>query len=269
MPLPIWRAISSRGLWPITGRILHATTLPLSSSAGNSIRLPRVILVPGLGLFGLGRSAKDAAIAADLAESWVATVTDAEAVGRFESLSEAELFEMEYWSLEQAKLGGAVEKPLAGQIAVITGGAGTIGSATARALKGEGAEIALVDRAGSGVEEAAKKLGGIGIAADITDPGAVREAFDLVATRIGGVDIVVSNAGAAWQGKIGEVDPRILRDSFALNFWGASMGRTERGAHHAGAAHRRVSAVQRLETGPEPRRRFRAIRYSRRPRRWR
>ena len=118
---------------------------------------PRVILVPGLGLFGLGRSAKDAAIAADLAESWVATVTDAEAIGRFESLSEAELFEMEYWSLEQAKLGGAVEKPLAGQIALVTGGAGTIGFATARALKGEGAEIALIDRAGSGVEERREK----------------------------------------------------------------------------------------------------------------
>src|SRR5439155_1302508 len=79
--------------------------------------VPRVILEPGLGLFGLGRSAKDAAVAADLAESWVATVTDAEAVGTFESLSEAELFEMEYWSLEQAKLGSAVEKPLAGPVA--------------------------------------------------------------------------------------------------------------------------------------------------------
>src|SRR4029079_932410 len=71
---------------------------------------PRVILVPGLGLFGLGRSAKDAAIAADLAESWVATVTDAEAVGRFQSISEAEMFDIEYWSLEQAKLAGAGEK---------------------------------------------------------------------------------------------------------------------------------------------------------------
>ena len=74
-------------------------------------------------------------------------MTDAEAVGRFESLSEAELFEMEYWSLEQAKLGGAVEKPLAGQIALVTGGAGTIGFATAHALKAAGAEIALIDRA--------------------------------------------------------------------------------------------------------------------------
>src|SRR6202000_544366 len=101
---------------------------------------PRMILVPGLGLFGLGRSAKEAAIAADLAESWVATVTDAEAVGTFESLPEAELFEMEYWSLEQAKLGGAVEKPLQGQVAVVTGGAGTIGAAAPPPLRGGGGE---------------------------------------------------------------------------------------------------------------------------------
>ena len=180
---------------------------------------PRVILVPGLGLFGLGRSAKDATVAADLAESWVATVTDAEAIGSFESLTEAELFEMEYWSLEQAKLGSAVEKPLAGQVAVVTGGAGTIGSATARALKGAGAEIALIDRKSAGVEDAAKKLGALALPADVTDPAAVRAAFDHITERFGGVDIVVSNAGAAWQGRIGEVDEKTLRDSFELNFF--------------------------------------------------
>ncbi|MGE5269712.1 MAG: bifunctional aldolase/short-chain dehydrogenase [Thiohalocapsa sp.] len=180
---------------------------------------PRIVLVPGLGLFGLGRTAKDAAIAADLAESWVETVTDAEAVGHFESLAEAELFEMEYWSLEQAKLGSAVEKPLAGQVAVVTGGAGTIGLATADALKGAGAEIALLDRTGSGVEMAAAKLGGLGIVADVTDNAAVAAAFDQIVERFGGVDIVVSNAGAAWQGKIGEVAEEILRDSFELNFF--------------------------------------------------
>jgi len=179
--------------------------------------VPRVILVPGLGLFGLGRSARDAAVAADLAESWVATVTDAEAVGTFESLSEAELFEMEYWSLEQAKLGSAVEKPLAGQVALITGGAGTIGLATARALKNAGVEIALLDRAGA--EAAAAKLGGLGLVCDVTDPAAVHAAFDRIAERFGGVDIVVSNAGAAWQGRIGEVEDAVLRESFELNFF--------------------------------------------------
>jgi rhamnose utilization protein RhaD (predicted bifunctional aldolase and dehydrogenase)/NAD(P)-dependent dehydrogenase (short-subunit alcohol dehydrogenase family) len=180
---------------------------------------PRVILVPGVGLFGLGRSAKDAAVAADLAESWVATVTDAEAVGTFESLSEAELFEMEYWSLEQAKLGSAVEKPLAGQVALVTGGAGTIGLATARALREAGAEIALLDREAGGVETAAKQLGGLALAGDVTDPAAVRSAFDRLAARFGGVDIVVSNAGAAWQGRIGEVSDAVLRESFELNFF--------------------------------------------------
>ena len=180
---------------------------------------PRVILVPGLGLFGLGRSAKDAAVAADLAESWVATVTDAEAVGTFESLPEAELFEMEYWSLEQAKLGSAVEKPLAGQVAVVTGGAGTIGLATARALRGAGAEIALLDREAAEPETAAKKLAGLGVACDVTDSAAVAAAFARVVAGFGGVDIVVSNAGAAWQGRIGEVSDEVLRESFELNFF--------------------------------------------------
>ena len=180
---------------------------------------PRVILVPGLGLFGLGRSAKDAAIAADIAESWVETVTDAEAIGTFESLSEAELFEMEYWSLEQAKLGGAVEKPLAGQVAVVTGGAGTIGLATARALCDEGAEIAVFDRAAADPAAVGEELGGVGVICDVTDASAVGAAFDRVVERFGGVDIVVSNAGAAWQGRIGEVSDAVLRESFELNFF--------------------------------------------------
>ena len=85
--------------------------------------VPRVVLVPGVGLFGLGRSKKDAKIAADLAEAAIATITDAEAVGRFEPLPEADLFDVEYWSLEQAKLGSARELPLAGQVAVVTGAA--------------------------------------------------------------------------------------------------------------------------------------------------
>jgi rhamnose utilization protein RhaD (predicted bifunctional aldolase and dehydrogenase)/NAD(P)-dependent dehydrogenase (short-subunit alcohol dehydrogenase family) len=180
---------------------------------------PRVILVPGVGLFGLGRSAKDAAVAADLAESWVQTVTDAEAVGTFESLPEAELFEMEYWSLEQAKLGGAVEKPLAGQVAVVTGGAGTIGLATAKALRAEGAEIVLFDRAEADPEGAGEKLGGLGIGCDVTAAAAVAAAFERVVARFGGVDIVVSNAGAAWQGRIGDVSDAVLRESFELNFF--------------------------------------------------
>ncbi len=94
---------------------------------------PRVVLVPGVGMFGLGRSKKDAAVAADVAESAVAAITDAEAIGTFESISEADMFDCEYWSLEQAKLGKEPEKPLAGQIASITGAAGAIGMQRPRA----------------------------------------------------------------------------------------------------------------------------------------
>ena len=181
--------------------------------------MPRVVLVPGLGLFGLGRSARDAGIAADIALSTIETVTDAEAVGRFESISEAELFDIEYWSLEQAKLGQAAEKPLAGQIAVVTGGAGTIGFATARAMSGAGAEVVVLDI--HGAPAAAQRLGGtaVGIECDVTDPTSVRRAFDRIAEHFGGVDIVVSNSGAAWQGRIGEVEDQALRQSFELNFF--------------------------------------------------
>src|SRR5207302_4233248 len=115
---------------------------------------------PGLGLFGLGRSAKDAKIAADLAECMIETVTGAEAIGRFESIPEPDLFHIEYWSLEQAKLGKGEEKPLAGQIAVITGGAGTIGAATARLFSRAWAETALLDRDPELAQVVAKSIGG-------------------------------------------------------------------------------------------------------------
>jgi rhamnose utilization protein RhaD (predicted bifunctional aldolase and dehydrogenase)/NAD(P)-dependent dehydrogenase (short-subunit alcohol dehydrogenase family) len=184
--------------------------------------LPRVVLVPGLGLFGLGRSRKDAAIAADLAEAAVSTISDAEAIGRFESISEADMFDCEYWSLEQAKLGSAKELPLAGQIAAVTGAGGAIGAATAKAFAAAAAEVALLDVDAEKAAAVAKAIGGaaFAVACDVTDAPSVDAAFTKVAERFGGVDIVVSNAGAAWQGRIGEVAEEVLRKSFELNFYG-------------------------------------------------
>ncbi len=175
-------------------------------------RVPRVVLVPGLGLFGLGNTSKDAKIAADLAETTVAVIADAERLGTYQCIPEPDIFDIEYWSLEQAKLSAAAEKPLARRIVVVTGGGSGIGAATAAAFAREGAEVAVLDRDVS-------KVKGLGIVCDVTDPASVRAAFDRVAATYGGVDIVVSNAGAAWQGRIGDVDEATLRKSFELNFW--------------------------------------------------
>jgi len=179
---------------------------------------PRVVLVPGVGLFGLGRTAKDAAMAADLAENTVKVVTDAEAIGRYEPLPESDLFALEYWSLEQAKLKGAVVKPLTGQVAVVTG-AGAIGAAIAKALAADGAAVAVLDIDGEAAAKAAKAVKGLGLHCDVTKPDQVKAAFAAVCERFGGVDILVSNAGAAWQGRIGEVADALLRKSFELNFF--------------------------------------------------
>ncbi len=184
--------------------------------------LPRVVLVRGLGLFGLGRSKRDAVIAADIAEAWVEAVSDAEAIGRFESISEADMFDCEYWPLEQKKLGARIEPPLAGQIVGVTGAAGAIGAATAKAFAAAGAEVALLDVNLAAAAEQATAIGptALPVHCDVTDAASVRAAFAAVAKNFGGVDIVVSNAGAAWQGRIGEIDEDILRKSFELNFYG-------------------------------------------------
>jgi len=188
--------------------------------------LPRIVLVPGLGLFGLGRCKNDAVIAADIAEAWLECLRDAEAIGRFESISEADMFDCEYWPLEQAKLGARQDLrkdlPLAGQVAAITGAGGAIGAATAKAFAAAGAEVALLDVDRAAAREQANALGAqaLALACDVTDAGSVSAAFDNVAEHFGGVDIVVSNAGAAWQGRIGEVDEEILHKSFELNFYG-------------------------------------------------
>jgi rhamnose utilization protein RhaD (predicted bifunctional aldolase and dehydrogenase)/NAD(P)-dependent dehydrogenase (short-subunit alcohol dehydrogenase family) len=199
---------------------------------------PRVVLVPGMGLFAAGESAKAARVAADIAEAAAGVILDAEAVGRFESIGEADLFDIEYWSLEQAKLGKGTEKPLARHIVAVTGGAGAIGAATGAAFKAAGAEVALLDRDTAALEAAARKTGALAVACDVTDDASVKSAFARVAESFGGLDILVSNAGAAWQGRIGEVDDKVLRDSFELNFFG-----------HQRAAQAAVAIMLKQKTG--------------------
>jgi rhamnose utilization protein RhaD (predicted bifunctional aldolase and dehydrogenase)/NAD(P)-dependent dehydrogenase (short-subunit alcohol dehydrogenase family) len=182
--------------------------------------MPRVFYVAGVGLFAAAASAREARAAADVAEATVEVITRAEGIDRFEALPEADLFDIEYWSLEQAKLKGQIEKPLSRQIAVVTGAASGLGLAVAEALRAEGAELALLDIAEAPLMAAAKRLGGLGIVCDVTDQGSVDAAIAAVATGLGGVDILISNAGAAFQGALTDVPDATFHKAFDLNFWG-------------------------------------------------
>jgi NAD(P)-dependent dehydrogenase (short-subunit alcohol dehydrogenase family) len=88
-------------------------------------------------------------------------------------------------------------------------------------MAAEGAEVAVLDRDRAAAIEVARKISktALAIACDVTKADEVKHAFDQVAKTFGGVDIVVSNAGAAWQGRIGELDDETLRKSFELNFF--------------------------------------------------
>lgn len=181
--------------------------------------MPRVFYVEGIGLFAAGPTQKAARVCADVAEATIDVIRGAEGIDRFEALSEDDLFDIEYWSLEQVKLAKQVEKPLTRQIAAVTGGAGGLGLAIAEVLQAQGAEVVLIDLDAERVAIEAKRLGCLSIACDLTADGAAGEAIAKVVETHGGIDILVSNAGAAFQGSLLDVDDKTFKAAFDLNFW--------------------------------------------------
>jgi rhamnose utilization protein RhaD (predicted bifunctional aldolase and dehydrogenase)/NAD(P)-dependent dehydrogenase (short-subunit alcohol dehydrogenase family) len=182
---------------------------------------PLVAWIPGLGVVGMGSDAAAARVAGDLAEQTLRVMALGEDAGGYRPIGEADLFDMEYWSLEQAKLGKGVAPALQGRVVLITGGAGAIGRATAAAFKARGASVFLVDREEQSLAAALKSLGRDqgGIALDITREGAAKDAMAAAVRRFGGLDILVSNAGAAFTGEVATLDDKILRASLELNFF--------------------------------------------------
>ena len=183
--------------------------------------LPRVIVLPGVGMVGVGKTAAEASVNADVMASWMEVVTDADACGTYEPVSEAHEFDMEYWSLEQAKLGKSTAKPLQGRVVVVTGAGSGIGAATARAFAAQGAELALLDVDAAAAQAVARSIGrqALGLLCDVTDAASVQSAFAAVVQRFGGVDVVVSNAGVALAGGMLTLPDESLRQSFEVNFF--------------------------------------------------
>ncbi|MCK4711992.1 MAG: SDR family NAD(P)-dependent oxidoreductase, partial [Marinosulfonomonas sp.] len=155
---------------------------------------PDVAWINGVGIVGMGANAGEARIAADLAEQNIAAMSNGEDCGGFYPVGEADLFDMEYWSLEQAKLPSRNYPRFAGHVVMVTGGGGAIGLATAQAFAALGANIFLVDL---GEEALAKGLAALGpdhggIALDITADGAAGKAVNACIARFGGLDVLVS-----------------------------------------------------------------------------
>ncbi|MCK1983495.1 MULTISPECIES: bifunctional aldolase/short-chain dehydrogenase [Peribacillus] len=166
---------------------------------------PRVILIPGVGMVNTGRNVAMANVSGALYHRAIAVMKGATALGEFVSLSENESYNVEYWPLELYKLSlSPAEAEFSRKVAFITGGAGGIGSATARRLVSEGAHVVLADLNIEGAEKVAdeinKEYGEKRAAAfkmDVTSEEQVQDAFDKSALTFGGIDIIVNNAGLA------------------------------------------------------------------------
>lgn len=185
--------------------------------------LPRILLVPGLGIFSIAAAAKAADIALDIYEHTIDVIEKAARIGSYEALPEGDLFDMEYWSLEQAKLGKGEERPFSRRVVWISGAASGIGLATAAAFADLGAHVFLTDSDEKKLAEAMaglkQKQQGAMAVCDVTDARRVRETFRLCSAAFGGVDIVVSNAGIAPVSDIAVCPDELLRKSFEINFF--------------------------------------------------
>jgi rhamnulose-1-phosphate aldolase/alcohol dehydrogenase len=171
---------------------------------------PRVVLIERVGMVAVGGDRKKSLISRDLFHRAIVVQRSAAALDRFVSLTDAEAFAVEYWPLELYKLSLAPQPgELAGRVALITGAAGGIGRAAARALEGAGAVIVATDLE-------APETDGLALAMDVTDEQAVRAAYRSATLAFGGVDIVVSSAGLASSAPIGDTSLDLWETNYAV-----------------------------------------------------
>ncbi|MBW1773032.1 MAG: bifunctional aldolase/short-chain dehydrogenase [Deltaproteobacteria bacterium] len=188
---------------------------------------PRLCLVAGLGLAALGFTRKGARIAADIGEHTIRAKIRSCSLGEYASISDSHVFDMEYWGLQQKKLGRISLFPLQGQVGVVTGGGGAIGFGIADRLLAAGAAVVIADID----EKRLQKVHSIlterygesrveAIAFDVTDYVSVEKAFDEISLSLGGIDLVVPNAGIAHVARIEDLDPNRLDQVVAVNLKG-------------------------------------------------
>jgi rhamnose utilization protein RhaD (predicted bifunctional aldolase and dehydrogenase)/NAD(P)-dependent dehydrogenase (short-subunit alcohol dehydrogenase family) len=156
---------------------------------------PRVVIDPAFGVVTAGRTAADAAIAGDIYRHTIDIIVRAAALGGWKALPSQDIFDVEYWDLEQAKLRGRGRPPaFSGEVALVTGAASGIGLACAEALLGRGAAVIGLDLNPAVVGQRAVPAF-LGVACDVTSESGVTSAIEEGVRAFGGIDILVVNAG--------------------------------------------------------------------------
>ena len=181
--------------------------------------MPKLVWVEGMGLIGIGDSMKEARIVTDLGVQNVRVITDAEGAGGFYPVADKDLFDMEYWVLEQSKLGKAAPPPLQGKVTLITGTGGAIGSAMVKVFESAGAEVIAVDINAEALSSQGFSSRVLQKTVDLTDAEQINKLIDDITVTYGGVDILVSNAGTAPQASLLDMEAQNLRRSFEINFF--------------------------------------------------
>jgi rhamnose utilization protein RhaD (predicted bifunctional aldolase and dehydrogenase)/NAD(P)-dependent dehydrogenase (short-subunit alcohol dehydrogenase family) len=179
---------------------------------------PRVVLDRRFGLATAGATAKDTAIVSELYDHTIDVILRAEALGGWRALPEADLFEVEYWDLEQAKLRkGGKPAVFTGEVALVTGAASGIGKAAVASFLARGAAVVGLDR-DAAVATLHARPDYLGIACDITDDSAVRVALERAVLAFGGLDMLVLNAGVFSASRsIDQLDQDEWRKVMAVN----------------------------------------------------
>jgi rhamnulose-1-phosphate aldolase/alcohol dehydrogenase len=186
---------------------------------------PRIVLMPGVGMWTAGKDARAARIVHDIYRHTMLILEGAESLGGYATLDDHDAFHAEYWPLELYKLTLLPkEKELAGKVALVTGAASGIGRAVAERFAEEGAHVVVTDVDMTLAEEVAKSILGkhglrraVALSLDVSNEEGVEHAFAETVRAYGGVDVVVSNAGISSFGSLDTLETAAWDRSFAVN----------------------------------------------------